>query len=154
MKHHLSSHFWDFASVPRSAVRKYCRRTLLTASAFAFLISEAVNFWDTIVNGKIAAHIVPLLDQLLLVIIIVELLFTVKVSFREHVLEPRPFLIVAVIAVSRRVIVLTAGLSKLLTEDERIFQHALFELGILTMLAVTLVASIRLLRPQEHKVEG
>ena len=61
-----------------------------------------------------------------------------QVSFREHVLEPRPFLIVAVIAVSRRVIVLTAELSKLLTEDERIFQHALFELGILTILAVTL----------------
>jgi len=88
------------------------------------------------------------------VIIVVELLFTVKVSFREHVLEPQPFLIVAVIAVSRRIIVLTAELSKLLTEDERIFQHALFELGILTILALTLVVSLRLLRPQDHKVEG
>jgi hypothetical protein len=128
--------------------------TLLAASAFALLIAEASAFWRTVVDGSIAESIVPLLDQLLLVIIVVELLFTVKVSFREHVLEPQPFLIVAVIAVSRRIIVLTAELSKLLTEDERIFQHALFELGILTILALTLVVSLRLLRPQDHKVEG
>ena len=127
---------------------------LLAASALALLSAEAVGFWHTLVSGNIADSIVPLLDQLLLVIIIVELLFTVKVSFREHVLEPLPFLIVAAIAVSRRIIVLTAELSKLLTEDERIFQNALFELGILTVLTVALVVSLRLLRPQEHKVEG
>ena len=96
----------------------------------------------------------PLLDQLLLVIIIIELLFTVKVSFREHVLEPQPFLIVAVIAVARRIIVLSAGLSKLMTEDDRLFKNALYELGILTVLAVALVLSLRMLRPQEHKVES
>ena len=69
------------------------------------------RLWHTIINGELADNIVPLLDQLLWIIIIAELLFTVKVSFREHVLEPRPFLIVAVIAVSRRIIVLTAELS-------------------------------------------
>jgi len=127
---------------------------LLAASALAFLVVEAVAFWHTIINGALADNIVPLLDQLLLIIIIAELLFTVKVSFREHVLEPRPFLIVAVIAVSRRIIVLTAELSKLLKESEQVFQYALWELGILTVLAVALVTSLRLLRPQEHKVEG
>ena len=127
---------------------------LLAASALAFLVVEAIAFWHTLINGALAENIVPLLDQLLLIIIIAELLFTVKVSFREHVLEPRPFLIVAVIAVSRRIIVLTAELSKLLKESEQVFQYALWELGILTVLAVALVTSLRLLRPQEHKVEG
>jgi hypothetical protein len=127
---------------------------LLAASALALLVVEAVGFWRTIIDGVLADNIVPLLDQLLLIIIIVELLFTVKVSFREHVLEPQPFLIVAVIAVSRRIIVLTAELSKLLKADEQVFQHALWELVILTVLAVALVISLRLLRPQEHKVEG
>jgi uncharacterized membrane protein (DUF373 family) len=127
---------------------------LLAASALAFLVVEAVGFWRTITEGTLAENIVPLLDQLLLIIIIVELLFTVKVSFREHILEPQPFLIVAVIAVSRRIIVLTAELSKLLKADEKVFQHAIWELAILTLLAVALVVSLRLLRPQEHKVEG
>jgi uncharacterized membrane protein (DUF373 family) len=127
---------------------------LLAASALAFLVVEAIGFWRTITEGTLAENIVPLLDQLLLIIIIVELLFTVKVSFREHILEPQPFLIVAVIAVSRRIIVLTAELSKLLKADEKVFQNAIWELAILTLLAVALVVSLRLLRPQEHKVEG
>ena len=127
---------------------------LLAASALVFLVVEAVSFGRTIFDGAMADNMVRLLDQLLLIIIIVELLFTVKVSFREHVLEPQPFLIVAVIAVSRRIIVLTAELSKLLEADEQIFQFALWELGILTVLALTLVVSLRLLRPQEHKVEN
>ncbi len=127
---------------------------LLAIGAFALLITEAAGFWQVLLGGKIADSIVALLGQLLLVIIIVELLFTVKVSFREHILEPQPFLIVAVIAVSRRIIVLTAELSKLITGDETIFQNALWELGILTVLAVALVISLRLLRPQEHKVQG
>jgi len=126
---------------------------LLAAGAFTLLITEAMRFWHVLLSGQIAELIVPLLGQLLLVIIIVELLFTVKVSFREHVLEPQPFLIVAVIAVSRRIIVLTAEISKLLSENEQTFQHALWELGVLTILAVTLVISLRLLR-QEHKVAG
>ena len=54
---------------------------LLAASALAFLVVEAVAFWHTIINGALADNIVPLLDQLLLIIIIAELLFTVKVSF-------------------------------------------------------------------------
>lgn len=127
---------------------------MLTASAFALLASEAAALWATLRGGSIRDTVVPLLDQLLLVIIIVELLFTVKVSFREHVLEPQPFLIVAVIAVSRRIIVLSAELSKLLSANERMFQHALVELGVLTVLAIALVVSLRLLRPQEHRVEG
>jgi len=127
---------------------------LLSIGAFALLIAEAIGFWHVLWSGKIDENIVALLGQLLFVIIIVELLFTVKVSFREHVLEPQPFLIVAVIAVSRRIIVLTAELSKLLTENETVFQHALWELGILTILAVALVVSLRLLRPQDHKVAG
>lgn len=127
---------------------------LLAVGAFALLITEAAGFWQVLLSGQIADSIVALLGQLLLVIIIVELLFTVKISFREHILEPQPFLIVAVIAVSRRIIVLTAELSTLITGDETIFQHALWELGILTVLAVALVISLRLLRPQEHKVQG
>jgi|KBSMisStandDraft_5_1062788.scaffolds.fasta_scaffold1062614_2 uncharacterized membrane protein (DUF373 family) len=127
---------------------------LLAASAITLLFSEFGGLTRTLLSGPFAENVVPLLDQLLLVIIIVELLFTVKISFREHVLEPQPFLIVATIAVSRRIIVLTAELSKLLKEDEKVFQHALIELAVLTILALTLVLSLRLLKPREHKVES
>jgi hypothetical protein len=127
---------------------------LLTAGAIALLFSEMVALGQNIVAGQISQLIVPLLDQLLLIVILVELLFTIKVSFREHVLEPSPFLVIGLIAVTRRIIVLSAELSKLLKEGENAFQYALMELGLLTVAAVALVFCLRLLRPREHKVEA
>ena len=49
------------------------------------------------------------LRYLLLVLVIIELLYTVQVSFREHALVPEPFLIVGLIAVTRRILVVNAA---------------------------------------------
>jgi hypothetical protein len=43
-----------------------------------------------------------------LILLVIELLYTVQVSFREHGLIPEPFLLVGLIAAIRRVLVLTA----------------------------------------------
>ena len=59
---------------------------------------------------------------------------------------PEPFLIVALIAAVRRVLVLTAELQKMLQEAPDLFRHALLELGLLTVLIVALVASLLMLR--------
>ncbi len=126
---------------------------LLAVGAIALLFAEMVALAQNIATGKIADLIVPLLDHLLLIVIFVELLFTIKVSFREHVLEPSPFLVVGLIAVTRRIIVLSAELSTLIKEGENVFQFALMELGLLTVAAVALVFCLRMLRPQ-HKVEA
>jgi hypothetical protein len=127
---------------------------LLSIGALALLVTEMVSLAEHIAQGEISDVIVPLLDQLLLIVILVELLFTIKVSFREHVLEPSPFLVVALVAVSRRVIVLSAELSKLIKEGEQVFQSALMELGLLILSAVALVFCLRMLRPRDAKVEG
>jgi hypothetical protein len=52
------------------------------------------------------------LDRVLLIIIFAEVLYTVQVSLRQHVLQPGPFLVVGLIAVTRRILVLTAELPK------------------------------------------
>jgi hypothetical protein len=126
---------------------------LLVAGASALLVGTTVSLVEHIISGQIADLIVPLLDQLLLIVILVELLFTIKVSFREHVLEPSPFLVIGLIAVTRRIIVLSAELAKLVKEGDTVFQFALMELGLLTLAAVALVFCLRMLRPQ-HKVEA
>jgi phosphate starvation-inducible membrane PsiE len=126
---------------------------LLAAGALALLFAETVALAQRIMSGAIVDSVVPLLDQLLLIVIFVELLFTIKVSFREHVLEPSPFLVVGLIAVTRRIIVLSAELPKLIKEGQNVFQWALMELGLLAVAAVALVFCLRMLRPQ-HKVEA
>jgi hypothetical protein len=80
---------------------------------------------------------------------IVELLYTVQVSFREHTLVPEPFLIVGLIAVTRRILVLTAQFATLFEKgDSAAFRSAMLELSLLTIMVVALVISLRLLRRQ------
>src|SRR5262249_17776243 len=65
---------------------------LLAASALALLVHTAASFSHDLVTGSVPTGIVGILDRLLLVLMIVELLYTVQVSFREHALVPEPFL--------------------------------------------------------------
>src|ERR1043166_1708374 len=81
---------------------------ILAASALALLIASAKSFITTILSHKLSTEFVGLLDQVLLVLLIIELLYTVQVSFREHGLKAEPFLVVALIAVIRRILVVTA----------------------------------------------
>src|SRR5262249_19716282 len=96
---------------------------------------------SSILGASLGTNIVDLLDQILLVLLIVELLYTVQVSFREHGLLAEPFLIVALIAVIRRVLVITAQIPKLPESTEMVFRHAMWELGLMTVMIVVLVGS-------------
>ena len=119
---------------------------LLAASALALLVATGVAFVRSVAEGVSTGRVVALLDQILLVFMIVEILYTVQVSFREHVLVPEPFLIVGLIAGIRRVLVLTAEFGELLTSGGPVFQNAMLELGLLTVLILVLVVALVLLR--------
>jgi hypothetical protein len=119
---------------------------LLAGAALYMLGAGAVDFVRHTMAGALAAHVVALLDRILLVLMIVEVLYTVEVSFREHALVPEPFLIVGLIAAIRRVLVLTAEFSELLEMGETAFRNAMIELGLLTLTVLALVASLVLLR--------
>src|SRR5213593_3994235 len=123
---------------------------LLAATALTLLITEMIYFGHYLVTGALSENIVLLLDRILLIIIFVEVLYTVQVSFRQHILQPEPFLVVGMIAVTRRILVLTAELSKLAQENETGFRNAMIELGLLTLLIVALVLSLRMLRQRDR----
>jgi uncharacterized membrane protein (DUF373 family) len=124
---------------------------LLVAIAFTLLITEIVYFAQYLSTWTLAENVVFLLDRILLIIIFVEVLYTVQVSFRQHVLRPEPFLVVGLIAVTRRVLVLTAEMSKLAKETQTGFYNAMIELGLLTLLVVALVLCLRMLRQQDQR---
>jgi uncharacterized membrane protein (DUF373 family) len=126
---------------------------LLAATAFALLIREAIFLIDYIFRGTLSENIVFVLDRILLVIIFVEVLYTVQVSFRQHTLQPEPFLVVGLIAVTRRILVLTAELSKLAKEAASGFYNSMIELGLLTVLILALVVSLRMSR-QDNRTQA
>jgi uncharacterized membrane protein (DUF373 family) len=119
---------------------------LLAAGALVLLADGAWSFWGALTGGSLAATVIALLDRILLIVMIVEILYTVQVSFREHALVPEPFLVVGLIAVIRRVLVLTAEFSDLVAQGDSTFSNAMAELAILTAMVLVLVLSLTLLR--------
>jgi uncharacterized membrane protein (DUF373 family) len=128
---------------------------VLTIVALALLVTVLKSIGVAVWRVTLSDDIVRILDQILLILLIVELLYTVQVSFREHGLLAEPFLVVALIAVIRRVLVLTAEFSKLPMEGETVFRHATIELGLLTVMMIVLVGSfITLQRHARARSEG
>jgi uncharacterized membrane protein (DUF373 family) len=119
---------------------------LLAVSAAALLIAGAIAFGRNLFAGSFPSGAIQLLDRILLILMIVELLYTVQVSFREHALVPEPFLIVGLIAATRRILVLTAEVTGMMDRPEPVFRNAMIELGLLTFLVLVMVISLVLLR--------
>jgi uncharacterized membrane protein (DUF373 family) len=119
---------------------------LLAGCSLALLVSGLINFGQNLMAGSLTTNIVALLDRVLLILLVVELLYTVQVSFREHALMPEPFLLIGLIAGIRRVLLLTAELAQVQEKSEVVFQHFIMELLVLTVLIVALVISLVVLR--------
>jgi uncharacterized membrane protein (DUF373 family) len=126
---------------------------LLAACAGALLVSGGVDFVSSLLSGTFPEHVIEILDRILLVLLVVEILYTVQVSFREHTLVPEPFLILGLIAATRRVLVLTAEFKNLLQKGDDAFRNGMIELGLLALLIVALVVSIVLLRKRAVTAE-
>jgi uncharacterized membrane protein (DUF373 family) len=115
---------------------------LLASSSIILLVGGVVVFVQNLMAGTLAGNIVGLLDRILLILLVVELMYTVQVSFREHALIPEPFLLIGLIAAIRRVLVITAEFAQVHGQPDSIFKYLLIELGVLTVLIVVLVTSL------------
>jgi uncharacterized membrane protein (DUF373 family) len=125
---------------------------LLAGCSLALLISGIISFGQNLMAGSLTINIVAMLDRVLLILLVVELLYTVQVSFREHALVPEPFLLIGLIAGIRRVLLLTAELAHVQEKSDVVFQHFIVELVALTVLIVALVISLVLLRKKNGVV--
>src|SRR3984893_902706 len=96
---------------------------LLAGCSLALLVSGMIIFGQNLMAGSLTTNIVALLDRVLLILLIVELLYTVQVSSREHALVPEPFLLIGLIAGIRRVLLLTAELAQVQEKTEVVFHH-------------------------------
>jgi uncharacterized membrane protein (DUF373 family) len=119
---------------------------LLAAIALTLLVTGAIDFVNGARTGSLSESITPLLDRILLILLVVEVMYTVQVSFREHALAPEPFLLIGIISAMRRVLVVTAEFGELKDKNEEVFRHFIIELAALTVLIVALAFSLVLLR--------
>jgi uncharacterized membrane protein (DUF373 family) len=113
-------------------------------------VASVIDFSRGVLAGRISP--IQLLDQILLILLIVELLYTVQVSFREHALIPEPFLLVGLISAIRRVLVLTAEFGELPEKTTDMSWHFAIQLAVLTALILALAISLMLLRRRSARV--
>jgi uncharacterized membrane protein (DUF373 family) len=114
-------------------------------AALALLVHVAAHVGPMFAQGDIIDETTIFLDLILLTLMIVELAYTVILSLRGAVLAAEPFLIVGLIAVIRRILVITVGHVKGGNGGESSTQ-SLIELGVLTAVVLVFVISIVLLR--------
>ena len=121
---------------------------LLLFFAAAALLKQSVQIvWNMYAGmGSPSAYGSEFLDVILLVLMLVELAYTVMLSLRGAVFLAEPFLIVGLIAVIRRILVITIG--EVGPRGTSISTNAT-ELGILTGVVIVFVASIFLLRTRQ-----
>jgi uncharacterized membrane protein (DUF373 family) len=124
---------------------------MLAAAGVALLINTALFFTRSLLAGAIGTSVISVLDQLLLILMLIEILYTVQVSFREHVLVPEPFILVALIAAVRRILVTTAEFGTLMDRGEGAFRYAMIELGLLTVMTGILVGCLVGLRKRDKE---
>jgi uncharacterized membrane protein (DUF373 family) len=133
---------------------------LLFVTAIATAANAGKMLWDGIVHWEIANQTFRVLDQLLLVLMLVEILHTVSISIRSHILVMEPFLVVGLIASIRRILVITLEVAALgkdgkwSPEVEGMFRASMLELGLLGVLVLILVYSITLLRRYSGATNG
>ncbi|HEX7525063.1 MAG TPA: phosphate-starvation-inducible PsiE family protein, partial [Gaiellaceae bacterium] len=88
---------------------------------------------------------VTVLDRVLLTLIIAELVYTLRFVLRTHEIAVEPFLFIGLIAVVRRILIVTAQFERP-PSGGRALTNLLLELGLLGFLALALAVAVYLVR--------
>ena len=125
---------------------------LLSATILAAIASASKLLFDSVIHWTVATQTLRVLNELLIVLMLAEILHTVRISIRLHVLVTEPFLVVGLIASIRRILVISLEMATLDKEaawtnaSAIAFRNSMIELGLLSLLVLILVFSITLLR--------
>ena len=141
----LNRHFDDY--LYKSEVSIYIvLAVLLSVTALVTMAGAGQMLWQSVIHWTVSTEILRVLDQLLLVLMLLEILYTVRITVRSH------------IVLAAEVSVLTRA-GKWSSDGESIFLASMVELGLLVTLILVLVVSIMLLRryvpdPEEKPLAG
>ena len=123
---------------------------ILSLTAILALAGAVTLAWDAVAQWPHIRSLFVIVDRLLFVLMVIEILHTVRASIQTHQLSSEPFLIVGMIATIRRILVVTLETSdrpeSQATAAAPSFEHAMIELGMLGMLTLVLAIAIYLSR--------
>lgn len=124
----------------------------LVMVAVLLLFAGMHDLWSATMAGTetIEHKSIEILNTILLVMMTMEIVYTVAISLKSHTLNAEPFLIIGSIAAIRRMLVITATS----TDAEKtadIFRNTLIELGLLSATVIAMAIAIWILRFSQRK---
>ncbi len=132
-----------------------CITAMVALAGATLLLIQGVADWSS------TKTIFTIIDRLLFVLMLIEIMHTVRASLSSGSLSCEPFLVVGLIASIRRVLVITLESSDLSHNAtgspaaESLFRAAMIELGVLGMLILVMVISIYVLhQTRKHSSVG
>lgn len=123
---------------------------ILTASSLFLTIEEIKAFVNFFSVTDPIMWIVEIISKCLLLIMIVEILYTVRISFKTQSLIAEPFLIVAMIAAVRRILLISVETAYM----PEMFNVHMIEVGVLGVLILVFVLAIIMLRRNQPRSEA
>jgi len=132
---------------------------ILSLAAMFALFTACQALWQGLAAGASSKTVVEVIDRLLVVLLLVEILHTVRISIRSHTLVTEPFLVVGLIATIRRMLVITLDASNLTSaanwanDGQAKLRASMLELGLLGAIVIVLVISIHILRKSQSPYE-
>ncbi len=119
---------------------------LLTVAAGFLLVGTVNDLRHAVDNGSNAVSIgVLVLDRILLLLIVAEFVYTLGLVVHTHRLSAEPFLYIGLVAVVRRTLIVTASIERLPPAGHAL-TNLLLQLGLLSLLALSLACAIYLVR--------
>lgn len=119
----------------------------LFASAILLIYDEIRTFLHFSHESFGIKMIIEIIAKTLLLLMIIEILATVRISVKEHTLCAQPFLIIGMIASIRRILIISVETAYV----PEYFNNFMIEIGVLTGLVFIFIISIVLLRKHNIK---
>jgi len=123
----------------------------LVALAVLLLGSSIISLFNAAVSGQIRDLAIDILGSILLVMMTMEIVYTVTISLKTHSLKAEPFLIVGIIAAIRRMLLITAQSTQM--SNSEVFRDTLLELALLAVIILAMAGAIFILRQKQEKEE-
>jgi len=123
----------------------------LVALAVLLLGSSIVSLFYAAVSGQVRDLAIDILGSILLVMMTMEIVYTVTLSLKTYSLKAEPFLIVGIIATIRRMLLITAQSTQMYNSE--VFRDTLLELALLAVIIVSMSGAIFMLRQKQEKEE-
>ncbi len=119
---------------------------VLIILALMLLGSSTMSLVNAFREGQVSTSAIDILDSVLLVMMMMEIVYTVAVSLESHSLVAEPFLVVGLIAAIRRMLIITAESTRVEATNTDAFRSLLIELALLAFIVIGMAVSVYVLR--------